>query len=61
MKRKTYKQMKDLGWDRFVEHVISKGMKPEDLLKSGRIVEIQTHLSVIKMAKDLEKALYGQP
>ncbi len=33
MKRKTYKKMKELGWDRFVEYAISNNITPEDLLK----------------------------
>lgn len=59
MRRKTYRQMKKLGWDRFVTSMIGKGLKPKDLLKTEKVVEMQTYLATNKLIEDIEKDLYA--
>lgn len=59
MKRKfTHIQIKDSGWDLFLEFVIKRKLSPSALKMA--VIEFEAHNSLLRVAASLEESLYGQ-
>ena len=58
MKRTTYKKMKQLGWDRFVEAMVSKNIHISQANLPFAKQQMDTFFCIVGMTSNLEKDMY---
>lgn len=58
MKRATYKKMKQLGWDRFVEAMVNKNIHIAQANLPFAKQQIDTFFSIMGMTSNLERNMY---